>query len=217
MSLAIFDLDNTLIAGDSDHAWGEFLVEKGIVDNTAFKHANDQFYTEYQAGTLNIDAYLRFALAPLTRFSMPELTELHAEFYTKKITPIMLPKAEALITEHRDKGDRILIITATNRFITEPIAHRLGINELLASEAEIRNNRYTGEPTGTACFQEGKVVRLREWLETHKENLSGSYFYSDSINDLPLLETVDHPVAIDPDDRLRAEAVQRGWPVMSLR
>lgn len=217
MSLAIFDLDNTLIAGDSDHAWGEFLVEEGIVDDTEFKRANDQFYADYQAGTLDIDAYLRFALAPLTRFSMPELTELHTTFYAKKIAPIMLPKAEALITEHRSKGDRILIITATNRFITGPIASQLGITELLASDAEICNNRYTGEPMGTACFQEGKVVRLQEWLITQHESLSGSYFYSDSINDLPLLKTVDHPVAVDPDDRLRAEALHRSWPVISLR
>ncbi|WP_083607948.1 HAD family hydrolase [Teredinibacter haidensis] len=217
MSLAIFDLDNTLIAGDSDHAWGEFLIEQNIVDGEAFKQANDQFYQDYLNRTLDINAYLRFALQPLTRFSMTELCELHRIFFDQKITPILLPKAEALVTEHRQKGDRILVITATNRFITEPIAQALGIHELLASEGEVVNDRYTGEPTGTPCYQEGKVQRLNQWLEKEGESLSGSHFYSDSANDLPLLETVETPVAVDPDDKLRQVANERNWAIISLR
>jgi len=217
LSLAIFDLDNTLIAGDSDHAWGEFLVEEGLVDKIKFKQANDEFYNQYQTGTLDINAYLRFALQPLSHYTLPQLREMHAVFFTRHIAPAMLPKAQAKIEEHRDKGDRLLIITATNRFITEPIAKAFGITEMLASEAEIKNNRYTGEPMGIPCFQEGKVKRLNQWLSEQGETLSNSHFYSDSINDLPLLETVDYPVAVDPDSRLHATALDRGWPVISLR
>lgn len=217
MSLAIFDLDNTLIAGDSDHAWGEFLVEEGLVDQVAFKQANDQFYAQYQSGTLDINAYLRFALSPLARFAMNELKLMHDTFFARHIAPIMLPKAQAKIEEHRAAGDRILIITATNRFITEPIAKELGITEMLASEAEIKDDRYTGEPRGIPCFREGKVQRLKMWLAQESESMAGSSFYSDSINDLPLLESVDYPVAVDPDDRLQATAKERGWPIISLR
>lgn len=217
MSLAIFDLDNTLIAGDSDHAWGEFIIAEGIVDGEAFKTANDKFYSDYQNGTLDIHAYLRFALAPLTRFSMAELGQLHQRFFERVIKPMMLPKAEALITEHREKGDRILVITATNRFVTEPIVQALGISEILASEGEIAGNRYTGEPAGIPCFQQGKVTRLNRWLEQQSASLEGSWFYSDSANDLPLLEVVDHPVAVDPDSRLRQTAIKRDWPIISLR
>jgi len=217
LSLAIFDLDNTLIAGDSDHAWGEFLIDQNIVDSGQFQRANDQFYADYVAGTLDIDAYLRFALTPLAQFSLPELAQLHQSFFTAKIAPIMLPKAEALITEHRAKGDRILIITATNRFVTEPIAKALGIHEMLASEGEIVNERYTGQPTGTPCFQHGKVTRLTQWLKDNNEDLEGSYFYSDSVNDLPLLERVQYPIAVDPDERLKQIAQQRSWPIVSLR
>ena len=217
MSLAIFDLDNTLIAGDSDHAWGEFIIAEGIVDGEAFKTANDKFYSDYQNGTLDIHAYLRFALAPLTRFSMAELGQLHQRFFERVIKPMMLPKAEALITEHREKGDRILVITATNRFVTEPIVQALGISEILASEGEIVGNRYTGEPAGIPCFQQGKVTRLNRWLEQQSASLEGSWFYSDSANDLPLLEVVDHPVAVDPDSRLRQTAIKRDWPIISLR
>jgi HAD-superfamily subfamily IB hydrolase, TIGR01490 len=210
-------LDNTLIAGDSDHAWGEFIIAEGIVDGEAFKTANDKFYSDYQNGTLDIHAYLRFALAPLTRFSMAELGQLHQRFFERVIKPMMLPKAEALITEHREKGDRILVITATNRFVTEPIVQALGISEILASEGEIAGNRYTGEPAGIPCFQQGKVTRLNRWLEQQSASLEGSWFYSDSANDLPLLEVVDHPVAVDPDSRLRQTAIKRDWPIISLR
>ena len=217
MALAIFDLDNTLIAGDSDHSWGEFLVQKKLVDGDHYRRQNDLFYQAYKDGSLDIHAYQRFALAPLIERDMAELTALHNEFMTACIEPIMLDKARALLRHHRERGDFLLIITATNSFITFPIAERLGVDHILATDAEICNERYTGAISGTPCFQHGKVERLQEWLGAQKLSLQDSYFYSDSINDLPLLEQVDHPVAVDPDDRLRAIAEARSWPVISLR
>ena len=217
MALAIFDLDNTLLGGDSDHAWGEFLVRKGIVDGAAYGAANDRFFRAYQDGSLDIRAYLAFALEPLTRFSLAELQALHGEFMRTLIAPLRLPRADALIAEHRARGDYLLIITATNAFITRPIAHSLGVDAILATEPEIRDGRYTGAVVGTPCFREGKVTRLREWLQQHPYDPAEACFYSDSLNDLPLLEMVGKPVAVDPDATLRAEAERRGWPVISLR
>lgn len=217
MSLAIFDLDNTLIAGDSDHLWGEFLIEQGRVNAGHYRERNDFFYQAYQQGTLDIHAYLEFALAPLRGFSPNELAALHLAFMQHKIHPILLPKAKALIEQHRNNGDTLLIITATNRFITEPIARLLEIPHLLASEPELQDGRYTGRATGIPCFQDGKVKRLQEWLSTTGQNLSTSYFYSDSANDIPLLQAVSHPVAVDPDTRLRDFALANNIPIISLR
>ena len=217
MSLAIFDLDNTLIAGDSDHLWGEFLVEQGVVDADVYRRENDRFYAEYQAGTLDIMEFLGFSLAPLARLEPSELERLRRCFLDERIPPILLEEAQALIERHRAAGDRLLIITATNRFITHPIAEILGVPDIIATEPEVRDGRYTGRVSGTPCYREGKVERLAEWLAGADLDLAGSHFYSDSHNDLPLLERVDHPVAVDPDDRLREIARERGWPVMSLR
>lgn len=217
MALAIFDLDNTLLGGDSDHAWGQFLVGKGIVDAAEYGAANDRFFRAYQEGSLDIHVYLQFALEPLTRFSLEALKRLHDEFMRTMIAPLRLPKADALIAAHRAKGDYLLIITATNAFITRPIGESLGVDALLASEPEIRDDRYTGNVVGTPCFREGKVTCLREWLQQHPHDPAQAYFYSDSQNDLPLLNMVGNPVAVDPDDTLRAEALKRGWPIMSLR
>lgn len=217
MRLAIFDLDNTLIAGDSDYSWGEFLVQKKLVDAHTYAEANDRFYQQYKAATLDIHEYLCFSLAPLTRYTLDELAELHEEFMRDFIEPMMLPKAKALLQQHRDQGDYLLIITATNSVVTHPIAKRLGVDDILASDAEIVNGRYTGKGTGTPCFQGGKVIRLQEWLKEKNFNLTDAYFYSDSINDLPLLEQVPNPVAVDPDERLEKVAQERGWLVMSLR
>ncbi len=217
MSLAIFDLDNTLIAGDSDHCWGEFLVEQQIVDSDKFKQANDRFYQDYQSGDLDIEAYLTFALEPLTRFTMPELDELHQIFMQEKIHPLHLPKAAALIDKHRQAGDTLLIITATNSFITRPIADWLGVENLLACDPEIIDGRYSGRTVNTPCFQHGKVTRLQEWLRTANTSLEDSYFYSDSANDIPLLEAVTYPNAVDPCPRLRQHAQRQGWPIISLR
>ena len=217
MSLAIFDLDNTLIAGDSDHSWGEFLVEQQIVDSISFTQANDRFYQDYQSGELDIEAYLAFALEPLTRFTMTELADLHQTFMREKIQPLHLPKAAELIDKHRQAGDTLLIITATNSFITRPIADWLGVENLLACDPEIVDGRYSGRTINTPCFQHGKVTRLQEWLEGTDSSLKNSYFYSDSANDIPLLDAVTHPIAVDPCPRLLRHARQHGWPIISLR
>lgn len=217
MSLAIFDLDNTLLGGDSDHGWGEFLVSRGLVDERVFREANDRYFQQYQSGGLDIHAYLAFALEPLTRHPISALQQLHAEFMRDVIAPMCLPKAAALLAEHRERGDYLLIVTATNAFITRPIAESLGVDDIIATEPELRGDRYTGRIVGTPSFREGKVVRLNEWLQERRFDLAGSSFYSDSHNDLPLLEMVERPVAVDPDDTLRAHALAKGWPVISLR
>ncbi|MFT6916246.1 MAG: HAD superfamily hydrolase (TIGR01490 family) [Motiliproteus sp.] len=217
MALAIFDLDNTLLAGDSDYAWGEFLVEQGLVDPEHYKQANDDFYQDYLRGTLDVFAYQTFALEPLTRFEPERLTQLHQQFMQLKILPIMLDKAASLLARHREAGDFLLIITATNRFVTGPIAALLGVDDMLATEPEILEGRYTGNLVGTPCFQEGKIVRLHEWLKDRDLDLDGSYFYSDSRNDIPLLEKVDHPVAVDADASLTEHAKANGWSCISLR
>ncbi|WEJ61674.1 histidinol-phosphatase [Thiomicrorhabdus lithotrophica] len=217
MALAIFDLDNTLIGNDSDYLWGEFLVQMGYVNADEFAAQNAQFYEDYKSGCLDIMAYQRFALKPLSEQSMETLNKWHAQFMEKFIEPIILPKAQALVDEHKAKGDRVIIITATNTFITRRIGLRYGIAELLGTNGEIVNNRYTGEVAGIPTFQEGKVTRLNEWLAKENETLEGSYFYSDSFNDLPLLEIVDHPIVVDGDDKLLAIAKEKNWPSISFR
>ena len=217
MALAIFDLDNTLIAGDSDHGWGEFLVARNKVDVSAYRMANDQFYADYEAGCLDIHAYLEFSLAPLAQIAPTELAQLHQEFMLEVIAPMRLAKAQDLIEKHRRAGDRLLVITSTNRFIVEPICQSLGIDELLATDPEVISGRYTGKVTGTPTYQEGKVIRFNQWLADNKIDNVGSYFYSDSINDLPLMLEVSHPIAVDPDEALRREASERGWSIISLR
>ena len=218
MALAIFDLDNTLLADDSDHLWGEFVIEKGIVDAEAHKRQNDRFYEDYCRGQLDIHAYQRFALAPLVGRDPDELARWHEEFMQRYIEPIILPKGLLALEKHRQAGDTLMIITATNAFVTRPIARRLGVDILLATEPETdENGRYTGEIIGTPTFRQGKVERLNQWLREHDQPLAGSWFYSDSHNDIPPLETVDNPVAVDPDDTLRAHAEKQGWPVMSFR
>ncbi|WP_130537481.1 HAD family hydrolase [Thiomicrorhabdus indica] len=217
MALAIFDLDNTLISNDSDYLWGEFLVQKGYVDAKEFAATNAQFYEDYKAGTLDIYAYQRFALKPLSEHTSDTLEKWHQEFMAEFIEPIVLPKALELVQKHKDAGDELMIITATNTFITRPIGRRYGIETLLGTEGEIIDGRYTGEVAGTPTFQEGKVVRLNEWLKENNKTLEGSYFYSDSHNDLPLLKIVDHPVVVDGDEKLVTYGQQQGWPCISLR
>ncbi len=217
MALALFDLDNTLLNGDSDYLWGRFLVEHGILDREHHEVENQRFYDQYLDGSLDIHEFLRFQLAPLKANPRARLNEWRRIYLQEKIEPILLPKADQLLDKHRQAGDEVLIITATNSFITAPIAERYGVTHLLATEPETVDGEYTGNVTGTPCFQSGKVERLREWLSAHDQGLDGSWFYSDSHNDLPLLETVEHPVAVDPDDKLRAHAQSRGWPIISLR
>lgn len=217
MSLAIFDLDNTLLAGDSDYLWGRFLIEQGLVDQESFERENQRFYDQYRAGTLDIQEFLAFVLRPLAEYPLAELLAWRAQFLAEKIEPILLPKAMALLAQHRQAGDILLIITATNRFITAPIAERLGVPHLLATEAEYSEGHYTGRSTGIPCFQQGKVERLEAWLVETGHDATDSWFYSDSHNDLPLLSQVAHPVAVDPDIRLTQHAQECGWPIISLR
>ncbi len=217
MSLAIFDLDNTLIAGDSDFLWGQFLVDQGIVDKDYYEQSNAQFYEDYKQGKLDIIAFLEFSLAPLAQHDAQQLFAWRQQFVEEKIKPILLEKAQALVDKHRQQGDTLLVITATNRFVTEPIVKCYGIDNLIATTPEFVNDQYTGRFLGTPCFQDGKVHLLNEWLEKQNETLENSCFYSDSHNDLPLLNKVDKPVAVDPDDILKSTAEQKGWPVISLR
>ncbi len=217
MSLAIFDLDHTLLDGDSDYLWGEYMVEHRIVDADLYKARNEEFFQQYQAGTLDNDVYLEFALEPLTRHSLDDLYRWRADFIDRWIKPIIFPGAAKLLQKHRDRGDTLLIISATHLFVTEPVADLLQVDHLLSTEPEIVNNRYTGRFVGTPTFREGKVTVLNQWMEDNKVNLEGSHFYSDSMNDLALLESVETAITVDPDDQLKAIAEARGWPVISLR
>ena len=216
MTLAIFDLDHTLITGDSDHLWGEYMVENGIVDAQEFRQRNNAFYQDYQNGTLDNDVYLAFALKPLTRYSIDELHAWRADYVEKWIKPLIAPGTVDLLEKHRAQNHELLIISATNLFVTAPIAQILGISIVLSTEPEILNNRYTGRYLGTPTYQQGKVKALQEWLESSDYNIDGAYFYSDSINDLSLLERVDNPVAVNPDDDLKTIAESRNWEIVDL-
>lgn len=217
MSLALFDLDNTLIAGDSDYEWGRWLVSQSRVDAGYYERMNERFYRQYQAGELDIYAYLDFALAPLASIDPTELLALRDDFMARIIEPLWLPRAEQLLSRHRQQGDCLVIVSATNRFIVEPICHKLGVREIIATEPEIRKGRYTGKVSGVPSYREGKVERVKSWMEGSGQTLDDSYFYSDSLNDMALLQAVDHPVVVDPDPQLKAEAQIRGWPIISLR
>jgi len=213
----MFDLDNTLLAGDSDYLWGLFLSETGAVDGEAYERENLRFFQQYQAGELDIHEFLRFSLRPLKENSPETLRRWRAEFMETRIDPIITQASLNLVERHRQAGDTLLIITATNAFVTGPIAERLGIEHLIATNPEMKNGCYTGEVAGIPSFREGKVERLRVWLEEHEMDLMDSSFYSDSHNDIPLLDIVDKPVAVDPDEELTAYAAVRNWPVISLR
>jgi len=216
VSLAIFDLDNTLLAGDSDYLWGQYLARHGLVDGQAYEQTNQRFYDEYKAGRLDIYEFLAFSLHPLTLFSPDELARMHAQYMQEMIARLITPQALALVDEHRRQGHTLMIITATNSFITRPIATAFGIPHLLATEPEMLDGRYTGKVSGIPCFQDGKVQNLERWLRLHDMTLADSWFYSDSHNDLPLLYRVTHPIAVDPDPQLRQVAEERHWPVLQL-
>lgn len=217
MTLAIFDLDNTLLAGDSDHAWGEFLVRRGLVDGDHYRAENDRFYADYCRGQLDIIAYSEFVFAVLARETPATLAAWHREFMAEQVATMILPKGRDLLQAHREQGHRLVIITATNSFITGPIAAELGVTDLIATDPEVVDGRYTGRVRGTPCYQHGKITRLQQWLAETGESAEGAWFYSDSRNDIPLLEYVTHPVAVDPDEALRAHAASNGWAVLSLR
>ena len=218
MNLALFDLDNTLLAGDSDYAWSQFLIREGVLDRAAFEARNEAYYEQYKAGTLDIFDYLAFQSTPLVGRSRAELDAWQARYMDHIVAPMILPKARELISAHGD--DLCAIVTATNDFITTPIARELGVSHLIASQLEHGPAGYTGRGTGTPAFQRGKITRVQEWLAGMGHDLSSfdrSSFYSDSHNDIPLLEAVTHPVAVDPDATLLAHARDRGWKVLSLR
>ncbi len=217
MAIALFDLDNTLIGGDSDYLWGCFLVEQGIVDGATYEQENQRFYDLYRRGQLDIQEFLGFVLQPLAAHDQAQLNQWRSQYIMEKIVPIVLPRARELVDRHRDRGDTLVIITATNSFITGPIAALFDVEHLLATQPEQIDGRFTGRVSGTPCFQQGKVRILEQWLDTRRESLENSSFYSDSHNDLPLLNAVSHPTAVDPDEILDAHARRQGWPIISLR
>jgi HAD superfamily hydrolase (TIGR01490 family) len=217
--IALFDLDNTLLSGDSDYEWAQFLIERGVLDRSEYEAKNDHFFRQYKEGRLDIHEFLDFQLAPLARHPREELDRWHAEFMRTRVKPIIRTKGRDLVRGHLARNHLCAIVTSTNSFITAPIARELGVEHLLATELEVRGRTFTGKPSGTPAFRMGKVTRLAEWLGGRGQTLASfgdSWFYSDSHNDLPLLERVTHPVAVDPDDVLRGEALARGWQVISL-
>lgn len=217
--LALFDLDNTLLAGDSDYEWGEFLISKKLVDASEHRSKNDHFYEQYKRGKLDIHDYVKFTLAPILDLSASERNQLHTEFMQESIAPLLLESAQSLVTQHKQAGDFCVIITATNEFITTPIAGLFQVDHLLATELEMENSHYTGNISGIPCYQSGKVEKLQQWLDSRNDELriSESVFYSDSINDLPLLKQVGTPIVVDPDEQLRATAERSAWKIISLR
>jgi HAD superfamily hydrolase (TIGR01490 family) len=220
MNLALFDLDYTLLPIDSDHGWAGFLGEIGVIDGAAHRARNDEFFAQYKAGTLVIEEFLEFQLAPLARFERAELDDMHARYMVRHVHPNIRPTAVELVERHRNAGDLCAIVTATNEFVTRPIADAFGIEHLIAIELETANDgRYTGRHRGVPSFREGKITRTETWLAGLGHSLGDfgrSWFYSDSVNDLPLLERVTDPVATNPDERLLGIARERGWPVMHL-
>jgi HAD superfamily hydrolase (TIGR01490 family) len=218
MRLSLFDLDNTLLAGDSDFEWAQFLIEKGVLDREVYEARNQQFYEHYKAGTLDIHEFLDFQLKPLSRHPRKVLDGWHHEYMRERIVPIITQKSRDLVESHLD--DARVIVTATNSFVTAPIAREFGIEHLVATEPEEQGGEFTGRVVGQPCFREGKVVRVEAWLAEHGLNWGSfeeTWFYSDSLNDLPLLSLVTHPVAVDPDETLKEAALEQGWMIISLR
>jgi len=217
VKLILFDLDNTLLAGDSDFEWAQFLIEQGVLDREVYEARNQRFYDQYKAGTLDIYEFLDFQLKPLSRHPRAVLDAWHREFMARKIKPLIRDSARALVERHRE--DMRVVITATNSFVTAPIAREFGIGNLIATEPEQRDGEFTGNTVEVPCFREGKITRLESWLAQQSmtmDSFDESWFYSDSLNDLPLLARVTHPVAVDPDVTLRAHAEKLGWPIISL-
>jgi HAD superfamily hydrolase (TIGR01490 family) len=228
LNLALFDLDGTLLSGDSDYGWAQFLIARGVLDANIYEAENQRFFDDYKAGTLDIHAFLDFQLAPLAAHPRAQLDAWHAEFMRERILPMITDKARRLVKRHADAGDLCAVVTATNSFVTAPIAREFGVDNLVATEPELRDGAFTGKVTGIPCFRDGKVARVEAWLEaltppqadaklSLKTGFAQSWFYSDSRNDLALLERVTDPVAVSPDEKLREIALARGWPVITLR
>ena len=220
MNLALFDLDNTILAGDSDYNWSRFLIQEGYLDGAIHAEKNEKFYADYKDGTLDIFAFVEFQFKPLARNPRSVLNQLLKKYVEEVIKPMITEKARALVKKHQEAGDLIIVITATNSFITKPIAALFGIENLIGTDPEEKEGEFTGKVSGTPSFKEGKVTRLESWLKSKNLSLASfekSYFYSDSHNDLPLMEKVTHPVAVDSDDILSEYATSKGWPQISLR
>jgi HAD superfamily hydrolase (TIGR01490 family) len=217
MSVALFDLDNTLLGGDSDYLWGQFLVSIGAVDEETHRRENDRFFVEYQQGALDVHAFLTFQLRTLADNDMTELRRWRERFVREWIAPLVLARGRELVEDHRSRGHHLAIVTSTNAFITRPIADLFGIGDLLATQPERDGERYTGRYVGEPCTGPGKVSWVEAWAAEKGLSLVGTWFYSDSYQDLPLLSRVDHPVAVDPDDSLRGHADRHAWPILSLR
>lgn len=220
MELVLFDLDNTLLAGDSDFEWAQYLISRGVLDKEVYEARNQTFFDQYKAGTLDIFEFLDFQLKPLARHSREQLDAWHKEFMATRVHPMMAPEARALVNRHLEEGAVVAIVTATNSFVTYPIARAFGIPHLIATVPAQEGGAFTGKPRGTPAFKDGKIERVEAWLESLGlcwSSFERSWFYSDSHNDLPLLGKVTNPVAVDPDDTLRIHATSRGWPVISLR
>lgn len=220
MNLALFDLDNTILAGDSDYNWSRFLIQEGYLDGAIHAEKNEKFYADYKAGTLDIYAFVEFQFKPLARNPRTVLNQLLKKYVEEVIKPMITEKARALVKRHQEEGDLIIVITATNSFITKPIAELFGIENLIGTDPEEKEGEFTGKVSGLPSFKEGKVTRLEAWLKGKNLSLASfekSYFYSDSHNDLPLMQKVTHPVAVDSDDILSEYAKSKGWPQISLR
>ena len=216
MTLAIFDLDNTLLTGDSNQSWGEFLLARNLVEKNVYQTTCQKFHDQYKQGTLNIHDYLKYSFKPLCNYTLDDLRILHNDFMETNIRPMIGNKAKELVAFHKEKGHILLVITATVSFVARPIVEAFGIDNLLATELKITNNHYVNEVYGIPCFKEGKITRLRLLLEKNNYSLAGSTFYTDSHNDIPLLELVDTPVAVDPDEKLKDLALSKGWNIISL-
>lgn len=217
MALALFDLDETLIAGDSDYQWGAHLVSIGKVDEQYYASENERFYKEYLEGTLDVYEFLNFSLKPLANNAYEELCAWRKDYIEQRIKPIIKPKAMDLIAKHRDAGDHLVIVTATNSFITAPTKDIFKMDDLIATEPAMKDGKFTGEVHGTPSFGPGKVTRLKEWLKDSNHSLEGSYFYSDSRNDIPLLELVSNPITVDADEKLSEHAANKNWQQISLK
>ncbi|MEY3441441.1 MAG: hypothetical protein RL493_679 [Pseudomonadota bacterium] len=220
MNLALFDLDNTILAGDSDYNWSRFLIQEGYLDGAIHAEKNEKFYADYKAGTLDIYAFVEFQFKPLARNPRTVLNQLLKKYVEEVIKPMITEKARVLVKRHQEEGDLIIVITATNSFITKPIAELFGIENLIGTDPEEKEGEFTGKVSGLPSFKEGKVTRLEAWLKGKNLSLASfenSYFYSDSHNDLPLMQKVTHPVAVDSDDVLSEYAKSKGWPQISLR
>ena len=219
MKLVLFDLDNTLLDGDSDYEWAQFLIEQGVLERASYEQRNQDFFDQYKAGRLDIYAFLDFQLAPLAQYPRAQLDAWHRLFMTQKILPKICAAARRLVNRSLHEAELCAIVTATNSFVTAPIAREFGVAHLVATEPEEIGGRFTGKVSGTPCFREGKISRVEQWLDAQGrrwDDFSETRFYSDSHNDLPLLERVTHPVAVRPDHTLRQAALARGWDIIAL-